>query len=228
MIKDTDNIPYANRALFDFPGGELGKLFESVEFPWEVLNNLDAFFESFFNTHEGNTQNARISPQAALISPSMIWVGKDVIVEPGAYIEGPCVLGDQTVVRHGAYVRGKVITGKGCVIGHATEIKGSILLDGAKASHFAYIGDSILGNRVNLGAGTRLANLRLDKGKISLRVDKEKILTGRKKLGAILGDGAQTGCNCVTNPGTVFARETLAYPLTNPKGFYPKGSIISK
>lgn len=228
MIKKTDISPCSNTALFDIEGAILKELFSPFEFPWEVLDSLSTYLKNFFHKNKRPSSKAQIAPQAVLINSDNIWFGDRVIVEPGAYIEGPCIFGEGTIIRHGAYVRGNVVTGKGCVIGHTTEIKGSILLNSAKAAHFAYIGDSILGNHVNLGAGTRLANLRLDKGIVSVRVGKEKIVTGRKKLGAILGDGAQTGCNCVANPGTVFSRGVLAHPLTNPSGFLKENVKISK
>ena len=132
-----------------------------------------------------------------------IKIGKGVLIEPGAYIKSPTIIGDQTEVRHGAYIRGDCLIGANCVVGHVTEVKHSIFMNGAKAGHFAYLGDSILGNQVNLGAGTKLANLRFIKGEIIINSSDGPIKTGLRKLGAILGDGVQTGCNTVTNPGTL-------------------------
>ena len=118
--------------------------------------------------------------------------------------------------------------GNRCVVGHATEVKHSILLDGAKAGHFAYIGDSILGNNANLGAGTKLANLKIVDVEMKLRVEGKVYKTGLRKLGAILGDNAETGCNSVTSPGTLLGKASLVYPCVNvPGGFYPERSIIS-
>ncbi|MEA3506189.1 MAG: glucose-1-phosphate thymidylyltransferase, partial [Elusimicrobiota bacterium] len=123
------------------------------------------------------------------------------------------------------YVRGNVITGRDCVIGHATEVKNSVLLGNSKAGHFAYIGDSILG-AVNLGAGTKLANLKITGTEIIITRDGKKYPAGLRKFGAILGDGVQTGCNSVTMPGTIISKETMLYPNTTARGFYGPGTII--
>jgi NDP-sugar pyrophosphorylase family protein len=148
----------------------------------------------------------------------MIFLGKGVKVEKGAYIQGPCWIGDGTVIRSGAYVREYVLTGENCVIGHGTEVKHSIFLDRACAAHFNYVGDSILGNDVNLGAGAKCANLRFDHQMIRIRFEKNKIDTGLKKMGAILGDHAQLGCNAVSNPGTLFLPKTTCAPCMNVGG----------
>jgi NDP-sugar pyrophosphorylase family protein len=131
------------------------------------------------------------------------------------------------VIRHGAYLRGGVICGDGCQIGHSAEIKHAILLDGACATHFVYVGDSILGNGVNLGAGVKCANLRLDRREVSVDVDGQRVKTGLKKLGCIVGDRVQIGCNSVLNPGTLVGRECLAYPLSQLSGWVPTRSQIS-
>ncbi len=154
-----------------------------------------------------------------------IEIGRGAIVEPGAYIKGPAIIGPGTLVRHGAYIRGNVITGAGCVIGHATEMKNSVLLGNSKAGHFAYIGDSILGE-VNLGAGTKLANLKISDSEIVVRIAGETYNTGLRKLGAIMGDGCSTGCNSTIAPGTIMAKNVLLYPNTNARGFYGPGSIV--
>src|SRR5690606_26397504 len=132
-----------------------------------------------------------------------VYVGPGVVIEPGAFVQGPTILGEGTVVRHGAYVRGSCVIGKGCVIGHATELKRVIMLDGAQAPHFNYVGDSILGRRVNLGAGTRLSNFKNDGSVITVKVGDERVSTGMRKLGAIVGDDVKTGCNSVLSPGTL-------------------------
>jgi len=156
-----------------------------------------------------------------------IEIGRGVIVEPGALIKGPCIVGDQSEVRQGAYVRGNCFIGRGCVVGHTTELKGAIMLDGAKAGHFAYLGDSVLGHEVNLGAGTKLANLKLRGKSVKIKIENEVIDTGLRKLGAILGDGVQTGCNTVTNPGTLLGPETLVLPNTTAgPGLFPARSIL--
>ncbi|MGA1870890.1 MAG: glucose-1-phosphate thymidylyltransferase [bacterium] len=165
---------------------------------------------------------------ASIIMPGVylfddrIIIGSGTVIEPGALIKGPAVFGDNTEIRQGAYVRGDCLVGDGCVVGHATEIKGSIMLDGAKAGHFAYIGDSILGMKVNLGAGTKLANLRVIEGTISIKSGKNRYNTHRRKLGAIIGDQTETGCNAVTSPGTLLGPHSIVYPcVAVPPGYYP-------
>ncbi len=172
-------------------------------------------------------------PEASLIQAGVTFtdrhveIGRGVVIESSAYINGPTVIMDGTEVRQGAYVRGDCFFGRSCVVGHTTEVKHSIFLDGAKAGHFAYIGDSILGNGVNLGAGTKLANLRLDGRNIVLNIDGKRFDTGRRKIGAILGDGVQTGCNSVTNPGTLLGQGSLVAPNSSVRpGLYSKKTVI--
>jgi carbonic anhydrase/acetyltransferase-like protein (isoleucine patch superfamily) len=150
------------------------------------------------------------------------------VVEPGALIKGPAVIGRNTEVRHGAYMRGNCLIGNKCVVGHTTEMKNSIMLDGAKAGHFAYVGDSILGNAANLGAGTKLANLKMIPGSIAVRVEKQQYDTGRRKLGAILGDNTETGCNSVLSPGTLMGPASIVYPgVAVPGGYYHGKTIVT-
>jgi acetyltransferase-like isoleucine patch superfamily enzyme len=153
--------------------------------------------------------------------------GRGVLAEPGAFIAGPTVIGDHSEVRQGAYLRGNCLIGKRCVVGHVTEVKHTIFLDDAKAGHFAYLGDSILGNQVNLGAGTKMANLRFVKGNVRVRTPAGTLDSGLRKFGAILGDQVQTGCNSVTNPGTVIGRRSFLLPNTTaPSGYHPDNSMI--
>ncbi|MEZ4515598.1 MAG: glucose-1-phosphate thymidylyltransferase [Chloroflexota bacterium] len=172
----------------------------------------------------------------AILSDRPVYIDEDAIIEPGAYITGPAYIGAGAVVRHGAYVRENVILLAGSVLGHASEAKNSLLLPGAHAPHFAYVGDSILGHRVNLGAGTKLSNLGVLSKKdaatgkrptIRLQIDGMEFDTGLSKLGAILGDDAQTGCTPVLNPGCVIGARTLVYAnVSLRKGYYPPDSII--
>lgn len=191
------------------------ELFEGIVHVWESLDKLKPYLDKY-------CQSA--TPLDAFKgvyfkNPSLIRLGQGVSIEPGAYIEGPCFIGDGTSIRHGAYIRGYVATGRNCVIGHGTEIKHSILLDEVCAAHFNYVGDCILGNRVNLGAGVKCANLRLDHRQVRVRIGREKIDTGLKKLGAIIGDQAQLGCNSVTNPGVLLGPGVLCAPCKNISGF---------
>lgn len=170
---------------------------------------------------------AVILPGAFLFDDKII-IGPGTVIEPGVLIKGPAVIGSDTEIRQGAYVRGDCLVGNKCVIGHATEIKGSILLDGAKAAHFAYVGDSILGNDVNLGAGTRLANLRVIPGSIVISHDRKRYKTGRRKLGAVLGDRTETGCNSVTSPGTLMGPSSVVYAgISVPGGYYPNRTVFA-
>lgn len=148
----------------------------------------------------------------AIFQGARIAIGRGVLVEGGATIKSPTIIGDCTEVRQGAYIRGYCLVGKRCVVGHATEVKHSIFLDDAKAGHFAYLGDSIIGNGANLGAGTKCANLRFIPGSVQVSYDGTIHNTGMRKFGAIIGDQAQTGCNSVTSPGTVIARGSFLMP----------------
>lgn len=156
-----------------------------------------------------------------------IAIGKGTRIGPGAVIEGPVWIGREVEIRPGAYLRGGVYVGDGCVVGASTEIKRAILLPGAKAPHLNYVGDSVLGHGVNLGAGTVLSNFRHDGGEIRIPVAGVPVSTGRRKLGAVLGDAVATGCNSVLHPGVVVGRGTQIYPGVQLRaGVYPAGSII--
>lgn len=172
-------------------------------------------------------EGATVIMAGTVIIGSQVQFGKGVKVEPGVFIQSPAIIGDNTEVRQGAYLRGSCLVGKRCVVGHVTEMKHAIFLDDAKAGHFAYVGDSILGNDTNLGAGTKLANLRFMRGDVQVRTPGGIVSTGLRKLGAVLGDQAQTGCNSVTNPGTLLGRKSIVLPNTTaPSGFHRESSII--
>ncbi len=172
-------------------------------------------------------EDAAVILPGAFLANDAIIIGPGTVVEPGAFIRGPVIIGKNTEIRQGAYIRGDCLVGDGCVVGHTTELKGSILLDGAKAAHFAYVGDSILGKQVNLGAGTKLANLKMIPGSVRVRADGKSYDTGRRKLGAIVGDHTETGCNSVLSPGTFIGRNSLVYPcVTVPGGYYADKTII--
>ncbi|MGC1403982.1 MAG: glucose-1-phosphate thymidylyltransferase [Thermodesulfobacteriota bacterium] len=156
-----------------------------------------------------------------------IYLGPGTVVETGATIQGPVFIGRRTEVRQGAYLRGGCLVGDRCVVGHVTEMKNSIMLNGAKAGHFAYIGDSILGNDCNLGAGTKLANLKMVKNTIRVKGPDKIYDTGLRKFGAILGDATETGCNSVTNPGTLLGPKCIVGPNATVKaGYYRPQSVI--
>src|SRR5690348_992392 len=197
-------------------------LFEGCIFPWEAIERLSEYLSKL---DLGEVQSA-IPSSVHLVQPSLISIGKDTVIEAGAYIEGPCVIGDRCVIRNGAYIRGNALIGNRCVIGHGSEIKNAILMDGAKAPHFNYIGDSILGNGVNVGAGVKCANFRLDGAEITISAHGKKWKTGLKKLGAIIGDGANVGCNCVLNPGTLLGKNALCFPCLNVSGVVPNHAKV--
>jgi NDP-sugar pyrophosphorylase family protein len=156
-----------------------------------------------------------------------VFVGPGSVIEPGALITGPTIIGARCEIRQGAYIRGHCLVGDGCVVGHTTEMKHSVMLNGAKAGHFAYIGDSILGNRTNLGAGTKLANLKIVDTPVSVSVQGRRHDTGLRKFGAVVGDDSETGCNSVTNPGTLLGRRCRVCPCVSVKGgYYPDRSIV--
>lgn len=205
--------------LNDFPHADL---FRAVEYPWLVLNELGVYIQGLTL---GNIAG-KVMPGAHLIHPELISIGQGSIVEPGAYIQGPCWIGKNCVVRHGAYIRGNLLTGDHCVIGHDTEVKNALFLTGAHAAHFAYVGDTILGNKVNLGAGTKCANFKLDQKTIDVQIEGRRLPTQMRKLGALIGDGCQIGCNSVLNPGTLMGKDVNCYPCLNVGGWIPARSVI--
>jgi bifunctional N-acetylglucosamine-1-phosphate-uridyltransferase/glucosamine-1-phosphate-acetyltransferase GlmU-like protein len=172
-------------------------------------------------------QGASLIMAGATLLGSRIQIGRGVLVESGAWIREPVFLGDHSEVRQGAYLRGYCLVGKRCVVGHATEVKHSIFLNDAKAGHFAYVGDSILGGDVNLGAGTKLANLRFLSGEVQVKTPDGMVATGLRKFGAILGDRVQTGCNSVTSPGTLIGSDSFLMPnVTAPSGYHGPRTVI--
>lgn len=184
------------------------ELFLENSYPWEALKRLQQYIRSL----QGNRIDTRCFPQVYFVNAESIWIGEDVLIEPGAFIQGPCWIGNRCQIRHGAYIRENVVMGDDCVIGHVTEVKHSILLNGVTAPHFNYIGDSILGNGVHLGAGATCANLRFDQKPVRVHWEGRSFPTGLSKLGALIGDRAQVGCHCVLNPGTVLGREACCLP----------------
>lgn len=208
--------------FWDFSLFEQAAIFSGDPSPWVVLSRIAGYLQSL---PLGQIQG-RVAEGAYLEDREKIFLAPGVVVEAGAYIRGPCWIGEGTEIRHGAYIRGNVIVGKHCVIGHDTEVKNSLFLDGAHAAHFAYVGDSILGNRVNLGAGVKCANFKLDGQKIAVFVEGKRIETELRKLGALIGDGVQIGCNTVLNPGTIVGKNTFCYPGLHLTGSIPEGSIV--
>jgi UDP-N-acetylglucosamine diphosphorylase / glucose-1-phosphate thymidylyltransferase / UDP-N-acetylgalactosamine diphosphorylase / glucosamine-1-phosphate N-acetyltransferase / galactosamine-1-phosphate N-acetyltransferase len=214
--------------LSDFfePGPEKAyEVFENCQFPWEPLHRLKAFVRKHLDQH--GTRVPSDLPKDVIIQGE-VYIEDGAIIESGTFIAGPTLIFKGAEVRFGAYIRGNVIVAEKAVVGHDTEVKHSILLPGSKAAHFAYVGDSILGRDVNLGAGTKCANLKVDMGKATVRVKLNDSVcdTGLRKIGAIFGDHSSVGCNTVTNPGTLIGKNTLAYAMSSLAGTYPSNSII--
>lgn len=211
-------------------------LFDNKAFVWQAIPGIGAYAQAQLADAYRPALLGVVAEGAYLVHPELIYLGEGSVIEPGAYVAGPCIIGRHCEIRHGAYLRGDVILGDHCVVGHASEVKNSIFLNGAHAPHFAYVGDSILGNRVNLGAGTKLSNLALTSLKdpatgqrttIRLEVNGQMVDTGLAKMGAIMGDDAQTGCNSVLNPGCVIGPRTLIYAnISLRKGYYLPDTII--
>ena len=217
MTVDNDTLP----ELFAALPGEFAAIYDAAS-PWSLLGEA---LDGVLGALPSQAFEIRVPADVHLIG-DRIAIGRGTRILPGAVIEGPVRIGRDCELRPGCYVRGGVWIGDGCVVGASTEIKRAILLDGAKAPHLNYVGDSILGAGVNLGAGTILSNFRHDGGMISIGGARGRP-TGRRKLGAVLGDLVATGCNCVLHPGVVVGRETLLYPGVQLRsGIYPARQIV--
>ncbi len=208
-------VLYANK-LLDYEHTIARKLFERVTYPWEALDELKDFILELGN---------ELDPELYDKAGDDIWVAKSATVAPTAYLHGPLIICENAEIRHCAFIRGTAIVGAGAVVGNSTELKGSILFDGVQAPHYNYVGDSILGYKSHMGAGSITSNLKADKSIVYITVNGEKICTGRKKLGAILGSCVEIGCNSVLNPGTVIGSGTNVYPLSMVRGWIPEKSI---
>lgn len=211
-----------HRQFFSLDSYSHASLFEGCQYPWEALDHLKDYLRSL----ELGKIEIDIPSTVHLVDSHLISIGSGTIIEPGAYIQGPCSIGKNCVIRHGAYIRGDVLIGDSCVIGHDTEVKHSIFFNEVSAAHFNYVGNSILGNKSNLGAGVKCANLRLDHQPVFVIAQGERIDTGLHKLGAIIGDGAQVGCNCVLNPGTVLGKNSFCFPCLNIYGYVPESGKV--
>jgi NDP-sugar pyrophosphorylase family protein len=197
------------------------EIFAELAYVWDALKRLPEYIQQVIHPQiQGTVMDG------AILIGDRIQIGQGATVEPGAYITGPTIIGENTVVRQGAYIRGNVIVGDHCVIGHTSELKNAILLNQSGAPHFNYVGDSILGNHVNLGAGTKLSNLKILKGTVKVKIDGTVYDSGLRKFGAILGDRAETGCNSVLNPGVLLGPDSLVYPNATVSGYVPPNSIV--
>ncbi len=193
------------------------KLFENIYYPWEVLPKIKSFI-----LEVGPTLNKNEFDEIS----ENVWVSREATIADSAHIDGPTIIGKGTEVRHCAFIRGGVIVGENCVVGNSTEIKNSILFNSVQVPHFNYVGDSILGYKAHMGAGSITSNVKSDRSPVTVKTDKEKIGTGLKKFGGVLGDHVEIGCNAVLNPGSVLGRNVSVYPTSMVRGFIQENTIF--
>lgn len=186
-------------------------------FPWEALELISNFILDL-----GEKLDRNIYDRAY----SNIWIAKNAKVANSASITGPCIIDEGTEIRHGAFIRGSAIIGKNCVVGNSTEIKNVILFNNVQVPHYNYVGDSILGYKAHMGAGSITSNVKSDRTKVSIKVENSNVETKLKKCGAMLGDYVEIGCNTVLNPGTVIGKNSIIYPLSSIRGYIPAGHIF--
>ena len=202
-------------ALFDLSRTLAGDYLARFEYPWQALDGIKELILSLGPTL-GDEYEER-APQ--------VWVHETAKVFPTAFLGAPCIIGPGTEVRHCAFIRGSALVGAGCVVGNSVELKNVILFDSVQTPHYNYVGDSILGYRSHMGAGSITSNVKSDKTLVTVKNEGEVIETGRKKFGAILGDFVEVGCNSVLNPGTVVGRRSNIYPVSCVRGVVPADSI---
>lgn len=194
-------------------------LFEGAVYPWELLPKISGFI-----TELGKT----LSKEQFEEVKENVWIAKSAKVAPTAFINGPAIIDEDAEVRHCAFIRGNAIVGKGAVVGNSTELKNVILFNKVQVPHYNYVGDSILGFKSHMGAGSITSNVKSDKTLVVVKNGEEKLETGLKKFGAMLGDHVEVGCNSVLNPGTVIGRNSNIYPTSMVRGCIPAGSIYKK
>ena len=192
---------------------------ETAEYPWELLDGLGDYIRKL---------GASLDPETYEKRGEDIWVAKSATVAPTAYLGGPLIIDEEAEIRHCAFIRGFAIVGKGAVVGNSTELKNVILFNKVQVPHYNYVGDSILGYKAHMGAGSITSNVKSDKTLVVVKDGKEEIAAGRKKFGAMLGDHVEVGCNSVLNPGTVICPESNIYPLSCVRGVVPARSIFKK
>ena len=195
------------------------KIFEGATYPCEVLPKIEEFIKELGNTLSSEEYEKRGED---------IWIAKTATIAPTAYIKGPAIIEKNAEIRHCAFIRGKAIVGEGAVVGNSTELKNVILFNKVQVPHYNYVGDSILGYKAHMGAGSITSNVKSDKKLVVVNNKEEKIETGLKKFGAMLGDNVEIGCGSVLNPGTVIGKNTNVYPLSSVRGVVPSNSIYKK
>ena len=202
--------------LFDLSRTQAADYLKKFTYPWEALSGIKDFILSL-----GAVLN---KDEYTEVAPC-VWVHKTAEISPSAYVGAPCIIGENTEVRHCAFIRGSALVGNNCVVGNSTELKNVILFDNVQVPHYNYVGDSILGYKSHMGAGSITSNVKSDKSLVAVNSCSEKIATGLKKFGAVLGDFVEVGCNSVLNPGTVIGRNSNVYPLSCVRGYIPADSI---
>lgn len=204
--------------LFDLAQTEHASLFDGCHYAWEALKKIEPYLARVAK------QNPPKKFPGATVGDRVI-IGEGTVVEPGAMVKGPAIIGKNCQVRHNAYIRENVLIGDGCVIGNSSELKNALLFNGAQVPHFNYIGDSILGHQAHTGAGVICSNLKSLPGNVSILVNGTPLDTGLRKFGALIGDGAEVGCNSVLNPGSILGRGAVIYPGVSWRGFLPANNI---
>ena len=203
--------------LFDFSHSIAAPLLQKSIYPWQVLSEITEFIHQI-----GPSLDRKIYTD----NGNDIYVAKDAVIAPSAHIQGPCIICPGAEIRHCAFVRGSVIIGAGAVVGNSTELKNCILFDAVQVPHYNYVGDSILGYKAHLGAGAVTSNVKSDKSEVVIKGEDFALQTGRKKVGAVLGDGVEVGCGAVLCPGTVIGKHSTIYPLVRVRGVIPEGHIV--
>jgi NDP-sugar pyrophosphorylase family protein len=204
--------------LFDLTQTGHAVIFDACEFAWQALNKIEPYLAQV------PTQNPPRRFPGATIGEN-VFIGEGTSVEPGVFIKGPAIIGKNCQLRHNAYFRENVIIGDGCVVGNSSELKNALLFNGAQVPHYNYVGDSILGHKAHLGAGVKISNLKMFPGNIFVELDGQPFDTGLRKFGALLGDGAEAGCNAVLNPGSILGRSAVIYPNVFWRGILPANMI---
>ena len=207
---------YKTNELFDLSKTRAADLLRECEYPWQALDKIG---ETILKI------GAALSSEEFSHPKEDVWIAKDAVVYPTAWINGPCIIDSGAEVRHGAFIRGNALVGKNCVVGNSVELKNVILFDNVQTPHYNYVGDSILGYKAHMGAGSITSNVKSDKTLVVIKNGDELIETGRKKVGAILGDGVEIGCNSVLNPGTILGRGASVYPTSCVRGVIPENGI---
>lgn len=208
-----------NKNLFKMEETIAADIFDEVDFPWDVLPLIKDFILKL---------GASLSPEEYVEQEEHVWIARSAKVYPTATILAPAIIGPKTEVRPGAFIRGNAIVGEHCVVGNSTELKNVILFNNVQVPHYNYVGDSILGYKSHMGAGSITSNVKSDKTNVTIRYKDRKINTKLKKMGAILGNYVEVGCGTVMNPGTIVGSNTNIYPLSMTRGYIPKGSIYKR